>query len=490
MHISALELALFAVAAVLLVASRCRAAGRRSHRAAIVRASRRLTPGVLNPRRHAGDDRARRSACAAGRAPSGRRRVHVRPQAQGSARLRAARAAVRVPGGPPDQPRARRASDRPAQPVARAVPARVGGRPDRERAERRRLQRPADARGGAATRVGAQARGWLSVRGSSNFLAPSQLVLIFLRKMFYATYVRNELLRRRARTIVTLLGLGLGVALVIVIASLSNGLDRAQRETLDPLGGIGTDITVTLTPQQNQSAGFAGPGGGGGNRDLVRANQSVITDLSQLGKPGEHFVHDFFLPGSQLTFQQSAVSQITSIDGVAQVAAGLTLLARASGGRRPEDRREAEDGRPDLRHPAQPAAADSGAVPEDAGLHRQAAGQSGSPARTAAAAAARRFGGGFGGNGGPGRGAVPEVPAGEPAALPHAVHDAGADAQAGARPAADQHHDDRVHDRRRRSDEPAHGRRDRVAGDEGPLPRAGRWQGSARLAARTPRSTR
>ena len=64
--------------------------------------------------------------------------------------------------------------------------------------------------------------------------------------MFYLRYLRNELLRRRTRTVVTLLGLGLGVALVITIASLSNGLDRAQKQTLDPLAGIGTDLTVTL----------------------------------------------------------------------------------------------------------------------------------------------------------------------------------------------------------------------------------------------------
>jgi hypothetical protein len=53
----------------------------------------------------------------------------------------------------------------------------------------------------------------------------------------------------------------------------------------------------------------------------------VITDLSKLGKPGTHFVHDFFLPGTQLTFQQSAAKQIASIAGVAQVTQGLTLLA-------------------------------------------------------------------------------------------------------------------------------------------------------------------
>ena len=83
--------------------------------------------------------------------------------------------------------------------------------------------------------------------------------------MFYLRYLRNELVRRRTRTILTLLGLGLGVALVVAITSLSNGLDRAQKKTLNPLAGIGTDLTVTLQPQQDQNSGFGGPGGGGGN---------------------------------------------------------------------------------------------------------------------------------------------------------------------------------------------------------------------------------
>jgi ABC-type antimicrobial peptide transport system permease subunit len=143
--------------------------------------------------------------------------------------------------------------------------------------------------------------------------------------VFYLRYLRNELLRRRGRTILTLLGLGLGVALVIAIASLSAGLDRAQKKTLNPFGGIGTDLTVTLSPQQSQG-GFGG-GPGGGSSDLIAANQSVITDLSKLGKPGTHFVHDFFLPGSQLTFQQTAATQVAAIANVAQVTSGLTLLA-------------------------------------------------------------------------------------------------------------------------------------------------------------------
>src|SRR5918994_5514731 len=107
--------------------------------------------------------------------------------------------------------------------------------------------------------------------------------------MFYLRYLRSELLRRRARTALTVLGLAVGVALVIVISALSRGLDDAQRTALDPLSSIGTDLTVTRAAESEDERGFGG--------DLIQANSSVITDLSKLGKPGDHFVHDFFLPG-------------------------------------------------------------------------------------------------------------------------------------------------------------------------------------------------
>ena len=185
--------------------------------------------------------------------------------------------------------------------------------------------------------------------------------------MFYLRYLRNELVRRRARTILTALGLGLGVALVIVIAGVSSGLDKAQKKTLNPLAGIGTDLTVTLTPTQQDTGGFRRPGGGGGNRDLIQSNLSVVTDLSKLGKPGTHFVHDFFLPGTQLTFKQSAAKQISSIAGVAQVTPGPDAARRASGGRRAEDRRDAEDAGEDDHADASRASV-RGRLREDAGL--------------------------------------------------------------------------------------------------------------------------
>ena len=119
--------------------------------------------------------------------------------------------------------------------------------------------------------------------------------------MFFLGYLRSELVRRKSRTILTVLGLAVGVSLVIAVSALSKGLDEAQAKALNPLSSIGTDLTVTLAPEtqdSSQGGGFGGGGvgGGGSNREVIQANQSVITDLSKLGKPGDKFVHDFFLP--------------------------------------------------------------------------------------------------------------------------------------------------------------------------------------------------
>jgi putative ABC transport system permease protein len=152
--------------------------------------------------------------------------------------------------------------------------------------------------------------------------------------VFYLRYIQRELLRRKARTLLTVLGLALGVALVIVISGLSNGLSHAQKTALNPLSSIGTDLTVTRTAQTDNS-GFGG-GSGGGDRELLQANQSVLTDLSKLGKPGTHFTHDFFLPGTQLTFPTSQGDKVKSVPGVAAVAQGLLLVAEHQTGTVPK----------------------------------------------------------------------------------------------------------------------------------------------------------
>jgi putative ABC transport system permease protein len=148
--------------------------------------------------------------------------------------------------------------------------------------------------------------------------------------MFFFGYLRSELVRRKSRTILTVLGLAVGVSLVIAVSALSRGLDKAQAKALNPLSSIGTDLTVTLAPQAQDASQGGGPGGGGfggSGREVIEANQSVITDLSKLGKPGDKFVHDFFLPGTQLTFPETTAAQIAKVDGVASVSSGLVLAA-------------------------------------------------------------------------------------------------------------------------------------------------------------------
>ncbi len=139
--------------------------------------------------------------------------------------------------------------------------------------------------------------------------------------MFYLGYLRSELMRRKGRTILTLLGLSLGVALVIVISALSRGLDEAQDTALNPLSSIGTDLTVTVEP--------SGAGGG------AFANRIIQTDLSQLGKPGEHFERDTFSSGSQSPFSASEAKAVADLEGVEQVATGLTLTVQHQEGKIP-----------------------------------------------------------------------------------------------------------------------------------------------------------
>ncbi|MFI7339915.1 ABC transporter permease [Streptomyces sp. NPDC050085] len=62
--------------------------------------------------------------------------------------------------------------------------------------------------------------------------------------MFF-TYLRRELRRRRRAALVVASGLALGIALVIVVSSVSSGMNKAQDKVLQSLYGLGTDMTVT-----------------------------------------------------------------------------------------------------------------------------------------------------------------------------------------------------------------------------------------------------
>ena len=185
--------------------------------------------------------------------------------------------------------------------------------------------------------------------------------------MFSLSYAWNELRRRWGRTLVTAFGLAAGVGLVMGIIGVSQGLSDAQNRVLSPLGSVGTDIIVTRTvaPTTSQTTTTtttpSRPGGGGGGTftgggggffasgvagastanssqaaTLLNNNASVITDLAKLGKPGTQFTHDFFVPGTLITFPSVAISDVAKIPGVSTAVGALSLSALHESGTVPK----------------------------------------------------------------------------------------------------------------------------------------------------------
>ncbi|MFZ2056365.1 MAG: ABC transporter permease [Acidimicrobiales bacterium] len=192
--------------------------------------------------------------------------------------------------------------------------------------------------------------------------------------MFSLGYAWNELRRRWGRTLVTAFGLAAGVGLVMGIIGVSQGLSDAQNRVLSPLGSVGTDIIVTRTvaPTTSQtttttttpSRGFGGggfpPGGGGGSTGgggggffasgvpgasatdssqaatLLNNNASVITDLAKLGPAGTQFTHDFFVPGTLITFPSVAIRDVAKLPGVTSAVGALSLEALHESGTVPK----------------------------------------------------------------------------------------------------------------------------------------------------------
>jgi ABC-type antimicrobial peptide transport system permease subunit len=142
--------------------------------------------------------------------------------------------------------------------------------------------------------------------------------------MFYATYMLAELRRRLGRTLVTAIGLAIGVGLVITVSALSRGLDDAQAKVLEPLTGVGTDLSVTRPINLE-----AGPQGlsDEDRKALQDEMGGAHVDLSDLGEPGEKFSRDNFVPTGQLSFPASRVTSLRSLAGVKDAAGSLTLNA-------------------------------------------------------------------------------------------------------------------------------------------------------------------
>jgi ABC-type antimicrobial peptide transport system permease subunit len=151
--------------------------------------------------------------------------------------------------------------------------------------------------------------------------------------MFFVRYLFAELGRRSGRTVLTALGLAVGVALVVVVNALSTGLDRAQAQVLEPLTGLGTDLSVTR-PLDLGEGGFQNLSDSE-RRQLQEENGGGRIGLRDLGEPGTKFSRDTFVSG-QLSIPADEVSSVRALDGVEDAAGSLTLNALHIEGTVPE----------------------------------------------------------------------------------------------------------------------------------------------------------
>jgi putative ABC transport system permease protein len=113
---------------------------------------------------------------------------------------------------------------------------------------------------------------------------------------------------------------------VVTVNALSAGLDQAQAKILEPLTGVGTDMSVT------RPIDFS-PSGDGGfpqlsdkeRQQLEQENGRGRFGLRNLGNPGDKFSRDDFVSTAQLSFAASEVTKMAKLEGVASAAGGLTL---------------------------------------------------------------------------------------------------------------------------------------------------------------------
>ncbi|MFV2117974.1 ABC transporter permease, partial [Streptomyces sp. Act-28] len=130
--------------------------------------------------------------------------------------------------------------------------------------------------------------------------------------MFF-TYLRRELRRRRRAAFVVASGLALGIALVIVVNSVTAGMNKAQDQVLESLYGLGTDMTVTkaATP----------PGEGDGTARRPRFEFEAQEEGSEDAAQSRDIVT---VQGFE-ALDASAVDRIGAQDGVARAVGGLSV---------------------------------------------------------------------------------------------------------------------------------------------------------------------
>lgn len=141
----------------------------------------------------------------------------------------------------------------------------------------------------------------------------------------FTTYLRRELAGRRKQTAIVAIGMALAIALVIIVNSISSGVQLAQANVLASAYGVGTDITVSQTPAA------PGEGEGGPQRFDFDAAEGTTSD-------GTTSVSRTRLDAARgtSTFDATTLDTVGSLDNVSAAAAVLSLTNTTFDGALPD----------------------------------------------------------------------------------------------------------------------------------------------------------
>lgn len=144
----------------------------------------------------------------------------------------------------------------------------------------------------------------------------------------FITYLRRELAGRRKQTAIVASGMALAIALVIIVNSVSSGVQVAQASVLQSVYGVGTDITVS----QAAAAPVAGeaPTGGPqrfdfGQNDGTTTDGTTSVSQSRLGADR-----------GTSTFDAAALNTVIGVENVSAAAATLSLSNTTFNGALPD----------------------------------------------------------------------------------------------------------------------------------------------------------
>jgi putative ABC transport system permease protein len=145
--------------------------------------------------------------------------------------------------------------------------------------------------------------------------------------MFFVTYLRRELRRRKRQAVLVALGLAVGVGLVVTITAASAGVQKAQSDVLGDLYSVGTDVAVTGAAEVPPAPGTQRQIGQ--SLELGQGGPQICTNGRRCVNAAGHSYDSLFAAPLQRPFRTSSVAAVGRLRDVTAAVGVLTLAGQS-----------------------------------------------------------------------------------------------------------------------------------------------------------------